>query len=69
MLIYNQGCKTNSSGYSIRKNTNRSTFVLKDNVVSGMVLDVLRRMERICQYYHTKRLCMKHFRITNTFGS
>jgi hypothetical protein len=32
---YNQKCRTNPSGYSIRNNIDSRIFVLKDNVVFG----------------------------------
>jgi hypothetical protein len=36
LLIYMQSCVTNPSGYLTRSNTNRETFVLRDNVISGI---------------------------------
>jgi hypothetical protein len=54
-LIYNLGCKTNPSGYSIRKNTDRNTFVPMAYVVGSTVLVVLRKMGRICQFSHIKK--------------
>jgi hypothetical protein len=68
LRIYKQSCKTNHSGYSIRNNTNRSTFVPEDSAASGTVLDVHRKMEEICLSYHTREYYMMHFRITNTSG-
>jgi hypothetical protein len=68
ILIYKQSCRTNPSGYSIKMNTDRNTFVLTAYVVGGMVSAVLRRTGEICLSFPTREYYMKHFGITNTSG-
>jgi hypothetical protein len=60
--ILKRSFKTNPSGYSIRNNIARNTFALENNVVSGTLLDVLRRMGEICPFFHTKGFYMMRFR-------